>query len=338
MTKLLKIHKRSEMHKLYIAAEVIKNGGIVAFPTETVYGLGANALDKKAIDRIFKVKKRAKNDPIIVHVASINQCKKICYFNVIAKKLAEKFWPGPLTLVLKKKKCVPENVTAGLQTIAVRMPSNEIALNLIKLSNVPIGAPSANLFGKPSATTAKHVIEDFYGKIDIIIDSGKTRIGVESTVVDARKKPLTILRPGGLTKERIKKVIGDVILHDSVLEMGETEILSPGMYKRHYAPKAKMIVVEGKKERVIKKIKELQKKFESKKIGIIAFRKGCYKGNVKVLGTNTKEVARNLFEVLREFDKENVDIIISECYHTRGLGLAITNRLKRASGFNIIKV
>ena len=237
---------------LHKAVRIIKKGGLVAFPTETVYGLGANALDKKAVRKIFKVKKRPLDNPIIVHIAEIED------LNLLAKNIPEevkiltkKFWPGPLTLVLFKKKIVPEEVTAGTNTVAIRMPDNEIALRLIRSSGVPIAAPSANLAGKPSSTIAQHVFEDLGDKIDLIFDGGPTKIGVESTVVDLTVQPPQILRPGGISFEELKRVIKNIQLHPSLLSEIRfasqlfNGVKSPGMKYRHYAPKASLILVEG---------------------------------------------------------------------------------------------
>jgi len=322
------------------AAKIIKRGGLVAFPTETVYGLGANALDKKAVRKIFEVKKRSLDNPVIVHIA------KAKHLNLLARKipdevkiLVKKFWPGPLTLALFKKKIVPNEVTAGSNTVAIRMPKNKIALELIKVSKVPIAAPSANLAGRPSPTIAKHVFEDLGDKIDLILDGGKTKIGVESTVLDLTVNPPLILRPGGISLEKLRKILKDVKLHPFLKgeKLKEKIVKSPGMKYRHYAPKAPLILVEGKDQ--IAKIQKLIKYYQKKKqtVGVMATKetKRFYKkaNLVLVVGSRKKleEVARNLFKTLREFDRKKIDIILTEGFPEKGIGFAIMHRLKKAA-------
>lgn len=343
-TKVIKIDpKKIDRRKISIAANIIKNGGTVAFPTETVYGLGANALNSKAVMKIFKAKKRPPDNPIIIHVCKKEDIYKLAE-NVpkFAEILMKKFWPGPLTLLLSKSKIVPYTTTGGLDTVCIRMPSHAIALALIRMSEMPIAAPSANLAGKPSPTTAKHVLEDLEGRINAVIDGGKTKIGVESTVLDITGKYPTILRPGGVTAEELKKVLGVVRVHKlakAKMKIEDAVALSPGMKYRHYAPKAKMILVEGSEEKIIEKVQELVEGYGNKKVGILSFTGYNYKlGKEKFLGKNLKEAARKLFTALREFDFENVDMIIAEGCSTKGIGLAIMNRLRKASGYNIIKV
>ncbi len=310
-------YKTENLKHIAVAAAVIQKGGLVAFPTETVYGLGANALDATAVRSIFIVKGRQCDNPIIVHVADQKQLKKIVIdIPITAKKLIKKFWPGPLTLVLKKKKNVPKDVTAGLNTVAVRMPANRIALALIKKAGVPIAAPSANLSGRPSPTNAKHVLDDLNGKIDYIIDSGKTHIGVESTVLDLTTSPPTLLRPGAISKEQIEKVICEIAVH-KVLD--SNVLKSPGMKYKHYAPKAKIVFYKSEKMQLA--AKELVKK--GKKIAILRFNK------------HPKEIAKNLFAYLRNWDKKGIDIILCEPLDKikkEGIGLAVVDRLKRAAG------
>ena len=230
-----------EEKKLKRAAEIIRKGGLVAFPTETVYGLGANALNRKAVIKIFEAKGRPMDNPLIVHISDMKMIREIAKMNEIAERLAKKFFPGPITLVVDKKEVIPPEVTAGLETVAIRMPSHPIALKLIKVSGVPIAAPSANLAGKPSPTKTEHVIDDLYGKVDLILDGGETNIGVESTVVDTTVYPVEILRPGGLPIEEIRKVV-DVKTFDRKVGVPK----SPGMKYRHYAPEAELIVLYGK--------------------------------------------------------------------------------------------
>ena len=337
MSKIIKINKNSpEVSKIKLAAEVIKKGGLVAFPTETVYGLGADALNEKAVKKIFKVKGRPADDPIIVHVADRKELKRLAEeIPEEAEELIERFWPGPLTLVLKKTERVPKVTTGGLETVAVRMPDNAIALSLIKEAGTPIAAPSANLFGKPSPTSAKHVEHDLGGKVDLIIDGGSTRIGVESTVLDVTSSPPVLLRPGGVTLEELKEVVGEILLHPAVKGRASKVARAPGMKYRHYAPKAKLILVEGKPERVRRKIQQLLKKFKSPGV-ITTNEKHSYNGEVVFVGSEAKEIARNLFKVFREFDERGVDVILAESISETGLGLAVMNRLKKAA-YKIIR-
>jgi len=337
MSKIIKINKNSpEVSKIKLAAEVIKKGGLVAFPTETVYGLGADALNEKAVKKIFKVKGRPADDPIIVHVADRKELKRLAEeIPEEAEELIERFWPGPLTLVLKKTERVPKVTTGGLETVAVRMPDNAIALSLIKEAGTPIAAPSANLFGKPSPTSAKHVEHDLGGKVDLIIDGGSTRIGVESTVLDVTSSPPVLLRPGGVTLEELREVVGEILLHPAVKGRASRVARAPGMKYRHYAPKAKLILVEGKPERVRRKIQQLLKKFKSPGV-ITTNEKHSYNGEVVFIGSEAKEIARNLFKVFREFDERGVDVILAESISETGLGLAVMNRLKKAA-YKIIR-
>ncbi|MCW1296929.1 MAG: L-threonylcarbamoyladenylate synthase [Candidatus Parvarchaeota archaeon] len=343
MTKILKIRNESDFEKIRIAASVIKKGGLVAFPTETVYGLGANALDVNAVKRIFEVKKRPLDNPIIVHIANKMEIYQLSRdVPSYAKKLIKKFWPGPLTLVLKKAEIVPKITCANLDTIAIRMPDNKIALTLIKEAGVPIAAPSANLAGKPSPTSAQHVIQDLYGKIDIIIDGGPTRIGIESTVINLTASPPVLLRPGGITFEQLRKFLPKLGIHPSIKgEFLKEHAISPGMKYRHYAPSAEMVVIEGEHRNVRRKINELVQIYKKKKkrIGIITTSEFSYDADViKFIGKTPASIAKNLFRTLREMDDEKVDLIIAEGVKEDGLGLAIMNRLRKASSFNVINV
>ena len=348
-TLLLKVDsKKLEIDKIQVAANIIKDGGIVAFPTETVYGLGADALNPKAVMKIFKAKNRPADDPIIVHIAKKEDVYRLAR-NVpeAAEKLMSCFWPGPLTLVLKRSELVPDITVAGLDTVGIRMPNNRVALVLISESNTPISAPSANLFGKPSPTTAEHVINDLAGRIDAILDAGPTNIGVESTVMDMTTSFPQILRPGGTTYEELRRVLGNVELHPIAAANKKVRVIkvrSPGMKHRHYAPDSEMVVVEGEFDKVVKKIGELAKLHlaEGRKVGILTTNESQpnYKADiVKSLGSRNDmaTIAKNLFRLLREFDKEKVDIIIAEGITPQGLGLAVMNRLRRAANFNIIK-
>jgi len=349
-TLLLKVDsERPEIEKIRVAANVIRKGGIVAFPTETVYGLGADALNPEAVTKVFKAKNRPADDPIIVHIARKEDVYRLARsVPKAAERLMAQFWPGPLTLVLKRSKLVPDITTAGLDTVGIRMPSNKVALTLISESKTPISAPSANLFGKPSPTTAEHVINDLAGRIDIILDAGPTKIGVESTVIDMTASIPQILRPGGTPYEKLSSVLGEVELHPIAIANRKVRVVearSPGMKHRHYAPDAEMVVVEGEFDKVIRKIQELASLYmaEGKRVGILATDESLVKYSadvVKSLGSreDLATIAKNLFRLLREFDKEKVDIIIAEGITTQGLGLAVMNRLRRAADFNIIKV
>jgi L-threonylcarbamoyladenylate synthase len=347
-TLILKVdYEKPDGEKINLAAEVIRRGGLVAFPTETVYGLGADALNPDAVREIYTVKMRPLDNPIIVHVASKNDVYRLAEsIPERAEKLMDIFWPGPLTLVLKASRIVPRVITGGLDTVAIRMPKHKVALALIRASETPIAAPSANLAGKPSPTVAEHVIQDLYGRIDVIIDAGPTNIGVESTVLDLTCDPPQILRPGGATYEELRNVLGEVDIHPSALAKSELHVeraRSPGMKHKHYAPKAEMILVEGEFYLIVGKIRELAEQHTKagRKVGVLATDESMsnYKvGIVKSLGSrrDLSLAAKNLFKVLREFDEEGVDLIIAEGFPQEGLGLAIMNRLRRAANYNII--
>ena len=334
--------------KIHAAAHIIQLGGLVAFPTETVYGLGADALNPTAVLALFEAKKRPLDNPPIVHVADPKEvCRLVEEVPKKASVLMDRFWPGPLTLIFKRSSLVPQVTVAGLDTVAIRMPNHKVALELIKHSRCPIAAPSANLAGKPSPTTAQHVLEDLNGRIDCILDGGATKIGVESTVVDLSVDPPMLLRPGGTPFEALKKVLCDLKLHafvEAEQELSMQQIRSPGMKHKHYAPKAQVILVEGDVPAVKDKIKELAESYRLKgeKVGILATdeTQSAYKADVvKSLGSrfDLAAVAQNLFRLLREVDAENVDVIIAEGVPSEGLGLAVMNRLRKASGYHIIK-
>ena len=331
--------KKPEKFIIQKAAKIIKKGGLVAFPTETVYGLGANALNKRAVKKIFEIKGRPLDNPIIVHIADVKDIFKLAKsIPKEAEILIKKFWPGPLTLVLFKKKIIPDEVTANSNTVAIRMPKNKIALELIKTAKIPLAAPSANLAGKPSPTTAQHVFEDLGNKVDLILDGGKTKIGVESSVVDLTVHPPQILRPGGVSFEELKKVLKDVQLHPSLLgKKFNGQVKSPGMKYRHYSPQAPLILFNEKES--IKKIKNLIKKYQKqgKKVGVLSpdETKKFYQSADLILSPgskkNLKKVAQNLFKTLRKFDQMKADIILAECFPEKGIGFAIMHRLRKAS-------
>jgi len=348
-TVLLKVNPQTpEIEKIRVAAEFIKTGGLVAFPTETVYGLGANALDARAVHALFEAKKRPLDNPPIVHVCDIKDVFRLVEeIPVKAEKLMKLFWPGPLTLILKHSGIVPSVTVAGLDTIALRMPRHNVALALIRESQCPISAPSANLAGKPSPTTAKHVMEDLDGRIDAVLDTGPTVVGVESTVVDVTVDPVQVLRPGGTPLEALREVVGEVGLNSAVT--AEKPVLvekarSPGVKYRHYAPSADVVVVEGELRAMVDKVNELATYYmrRGSKVGILCTDEtlGSYQADVvKSLGSrsNLASVAQNLFARLREFDLEGVDFILAEGVPLEGLGLAVMNRLRRASGYKIVK-
>ncbi|AEH25505.1 L-threonylcarbamoyladenylate synthase [Pyrococcus yayanosii] len=340
MTIVINMRRGLDKRKLMVAARLIREGKLVAFPTETVYGLGADALNERAVRRIFEAKNRPADNPLIVHIADFEQLKELAQeIPKEAKLLAERFWPGPLTLVLLKAENVPRVTTGGLDAVAVRMPAHEIALALIRLSGKPIAAPSANISGRPSPTTAEHVAEDLYGKIECIVDGGETRIGVESTVIDLTERPPVLLRPGGLPLEDIEAVIGKVRIHPAVFGKKTDVAKAPGMKYRHYAPRAEVIVVEGSRERVEAKIAEVVEELKRKglRVGVIG-RESYGADEFYHLGETVEEVARNLFRALREMDKRGVDVIVAEGVEEKGLGLAVMNRLRKAAGYKIIRV
>lgn len=330
------------------AAEIIKNGGLVAFPTETVYGLGADALNPKAVSALFEAKKRPLDNPPIVHVSKHVTIERLVEeIPSKARVLMEKFWPGPLTLIFKRSPAVPEVTVAGLDTIAVRMPRHNVALALIEESGCPIAAPSANLAGKPSPTSADHVLADLDGRIDAVLDAGSTMVGVESTVLDLTVDPPELLRPGGTPYEALVELLGQVRLNpvavsDKALSIQKAR--SPGMKHRHYSPDAEVVVVEGELAGVIERIKKLAEDYAKvgKGIGVLCTDEtvGNYAGlAVKSLGSreDLSEIARNLFKLLREFDREGAEVIFAEGIPSEGLGLAVMNRLRRAAGYRIIK-
>jgi len=305
------------------AAEIIRKGELIAFPTETVYGLGANALDPEAVKKIFLAKGRPSDNPLIIHIAKKEQLSEIAKMKPSKKKLAEKviqrFWPGPLTIILEKTEKIPFKVTGGLNTVAVRMPKNEIALKLINYSKVPIAAPSANLSGKPSGTCLEDVFEDFNGKISGIIKSKSCEIGLESTVVDLTGEKPILLRPGGISFEKLKKVFPNLKIY-SCRRIKKAK--SPGMRYKHYSPNAKIILFEKSAHHKIP-IYERKYKDRNKKVKVI-------------LSKKTKNFSKNLFKLFRQCDKENVDYILISSVNEKGIGLALMNRIRKAT-FKIIK-
>ena len=325
------------------AGEILRGGGLVAFPTETVYGLGADALNEEAAQKIYAAKGRPSDNPLIVHIADPEALERIVEtVPEEAKALADAFWPGPLTMIFHKKDCVPYGTTGGLSTVAVRMPSDEIARELIRRGGGYVAAPSANLSGRPSPTTAQHVYEDMNGRIPMILDGGPVRIGLESTIVDMTETPPDILRPGYITLSMIRKIVGKAEV-DRGLTAADSKIRpkAPGMKYRHYAPRAELLIVEGPVERVVSYINE--KCSASGDVGVICTeetRERYPSGDVKCIGSRRDErsIASHLFAILREFDEDNVRRIYSESFDTPGLGQAIMNRLLKAAGHRRIDV
>jgi L-threonylcarbamoyladenylate synthase len=329
-------------------ARLIRAGELVAFPTETVYGLGANALDGRAVYKIFEAKGRPADNPLIVHISNKEQLTELTTgVGDIGLKLMDAFWPGPLTIVVRKSRLVPDVVTAGLDTVAVRMPRHPVALSLIRSAGVPIAAPSANISGSPSPTTANHVARDLSGRIHLILDGGPCKVGVESTVLDITGTLPVLLRPGGITVEMLEQVVGQVEVDPGVVRpVQDQPVKSPGMKYRHYSPKARMVIVEGGLRDIVKKITSLADAYRSQgmRVGILATQQtySQYKSydNVIILGDreHPDTIAESLFSALRQLDEERVDIILAEGITREGVGLAIMNRMDRAAAFSIIRV
>ncbi len=329
------------------AAGVIRSGGLVVFPTETVYGLGASAFDSRAVERIYAVKGRPLDNPVIVHICDLGQLELVASrVPEEAYRLVERLWPGPLTILLPRSPKVPNVVTAGLDTVAVRMPAHPVALELIRSAGVPIAAPSANLSGKPSPTRGEHVIEDLYSKVEVILDAGETLYGVESTIINLLSDPPILLRPGAYPVEEVERILGrSVVVPEFARGLGEAErALAPGMKHRHYAPDTPLILVEtdsyDEPQHLVEAVRRLilEYKMRGLKVAVISYTETYryYEGlvdKVLVMGSrgNVYEVARNLFATLRAIDKLGVDVAVVEGVEERGLGLAVMNRLRRAS-------
>lgn len=337
--------KNSEDYdKIKDAAQIIKNGGLVLFPTETVYGIGANGLDEVAVKKIFEAKGRAQDNPLILHISNFEMLDKIATdITELEHKLMDFFWPGPFTIILNKKEIVPSVVTGGLNTVAVRMPSNKIANRLIQYADVPIAAPSANVSGRPSGTCLDDIYEELATKMDYIIDGGKCEVGLESTVVKVENGEVRILRPGKITKEQIEQVVrakyDKHIFED--LKPGE-QVLSPGMKYKHYAPQTRCVLVYSEStDKMVEKINELSKNY--KKVSVICASEDKLKytaDNVLVYGSkcNLEEIASNIFTLLRKVDSKNSDIVFIEGIKKEGIGVAIMNRLIRACSHEYIEV
>ncbi len=321
------------------AAEILKNGGIVAIPTETVYGLAASAYDEDAIKKIFEAKGRPQDNPLIVHISDLDMAKEIVEdFNPDAKLLAEKFWSGPLTIILKRNSKIPKVVSAGLDTLAIRMPSNEVARELILSSGLPLAAPSANTSGSPSPTSAEHVLADLDGKIDAVIMSKPCNVGVESTVISLAEKPYRILRPGAVTTEEIKALLPDTVVDKAILEeiKNDQKVASPGMKYKHYSPKTKLFLVEGESEDfcsfVNQQVDSLAVCFDEEKDKITIKKLPYGKSG------DDSEKAKHLFDILRKVDKTGVSTVFVHAPRKEGIGLAVYNRLIRAAAFKVINL
>ena len=336
-----------DLHLVDEAAASIKEGGTVLFPTETVYGLGADALNPEAVKKIFEAKGRPQDNPLIIHVASKDISRFVKDVPDIAQKIMDKFWPGPLTMVLNKKDIVPDVTSANLSTIGVRMPNNKVALKLIELSGTAIAAPSANISGRPSPTDIERCEEDLLGKVNYIIGGEKCQVGVESTIVDCTVNPPIVLRPGGITLEMLKEIDPSIELDKGLMKKPEKDFKpkAPGMKYKHYAPKAKVRIISGENENVVKKTQELAHSYieEGKKVGILSSKENAEnynEGEVIIIGSMNKleEVAQNLFEDLRKFDDIGMDIILAEAFEEQGVGIAVMNRLKKSAGYDIIEV
>lgn len=336
-----------DMQAIKKAGDILKEGGLVAFPTETVYGLGGNALDPRASMKIYAAKGRPSDNPLIVHIAELEQLKKITTeIPEGAKILADKYWPGPLTMILPKAEIVPDETTGGLKSVAVRFPSDRIAQELIKAAGGFVAAPSANTSGRPSPTLAEHVEEDLGDAIEMIIDGGQVGIGLESTIVDFTEEIPVVLRPGYISLEMLQETLGEVRM-DKGLLITDSSVRpkAPGMKYRHYAPKADLSIVEGPMEQVVDAINRFAEEAVGKgeKVGIIATDEtiGNYSGGiVRSIGSREEEetIAHHLYEVLREFDSDDVTAIYSEAFYTPKMGQAIMNRLLKAAGHKIINI
>lgn len=348
-TKTVKIDSNNiDQNAMAEAAEIIRQGGLVAFPTETVYGLGADALRPEASKKIYEAKGRPSDNPLIVHICEFEQLISIAKeVPKEAKVLADAFWPGPLTMIVWKNDRVPYATTGGMDTVAIRMPNHPIALSLIRESGCMIAAPSANTSGRPSPTLAAHVEEDLAGKISMILDGGAVGIGIESTIIDLSEEVPMILRPGYITKEMLEDVLGKEVRIDPgiIASTSNKKPKAPGMKYKHYAPKADLVLVEGKEAAVVAKINERvqEKQAQGIKVGVIATdeTKGSYQADYVVsIGSRTDEdgIARHLYQILREFDEWEVGAIYSESFSTPRIGQAIMNRLMKAAGHQVLTV
>ena len=341
-SKYINLKDNQNYEKIKEPAQAIKQGNLVLFPTETVYGIGANALDEKAVKKIYEAKGRASDNPLIAHISNLEMLiKLVTEIGEREKKLIEKFWPGPLTIIFNKSNIVPNIITAALETVAIRMPSNEIAKRLIEYSGVPIAAPSANISGKPSGTIVEDILEELDGKVEYIIDGGMVDIGLESTVIRVIDGKVHILRPGKITKEDIESLGIEVEIEKQILgkyEEGE-KVLSPGIKYKHYAPNTKCILVySNNNEKMVEKINEVS---NEKNAVILCRTSNLEKYNATnklAMGNTLEEICNNIFTLLRKVDKYNAEIVLIEGVQKDGLGLAIMNRLLRACAYNYIEI
>lgn len=347
ITKVIAISNENRTATLREAGEIIKAGGLVAFPTETVYGLGGDALNPSSSKKIYEAKGRPSDNPLIVHIAEEEALSAIVEeVPEKAKRLAALFWPGPLTLILKKSARVPLETTGGLDTVAVRMPVHDVALEFIKAAGGYVAAPSANRSGRPSPTTASYVAEDMAGRIEMILDGGQATLGLESTIVDLTVEPPMILRPGFVTEEMLAVALGEVVVDETLLraESGQAP-KAPGMKYRHYAPKGELVIFKGSEEAVTAGINERLRagRADHKKTGVIATDETLerYEADVRYsVGRrgSAKEAAERLYRILRECDDAGVELICSECFESAGVGAAVMNRMVKAAGHHIIEV
>ncbi|WP_425058664.1 Threonylcarbamoyl-AMP synthase [Sporomusa carbonis] len=341
-TKYYKVDlSEPDLSVLAAAADILKQGGLVAFPTETVYGLGANGLDAHAVAGIFRAKGRPADNPLILHIDSPDKINDLAVsVPGSAQALIGQYWPGPLTVIVERRSCVPDAVTGGLNTVAVRLPASLIARELIRLAGVPVAAPSANISGRPSPTAAQDVLADMDGKIDAVIDAGPCAIGVESTVVDCTTPVPTLLRPGGITYEMLTAVLGEVEV-DPALAGSRAVPKSPGMKYTHYAPLAPMFLVEGDRSIVVREVQ--QALAAGKRVGAVVSAEtaaGLPPAAITVVygsHADAHAIAANLYTALRSFDNKAVDVIYAEGIAEQGLGLAVMNRMRKAAGYRIIR-
>ena len=324
------------------AAEIIKAGGLVALPTETVYGLGADGLNPSAVAKIFEVKGRPQDNPLILHIAEADQLDALCHdIPRAAYVLAERFWPGPLTMVLPARDCIPKCTTAGLSTVAVRCPDNAVTRDIIRRAGVPIAAPSANISGKPSTTTAQHVLDDHNGKIPLIVDGGACRVGVESTIVDLTEARPRLLRPGGITPEQLLEVLGDLVVDKAVTAQIDQDavVKAPGMKYRHYAPQCQVVIVAGSREKAARYIRAHYAPGD--RVLCFAEELALYDGCDPLAYGQEADVSTlsaGLFAALRELDDPKVAKVYARCPVGGGVAYAVQNRLKKAAAFQIIDV
>ena len=346
IVKILSLEDGGEI-ALKRAAEIIKDGGLVVFPTETVYGIGGDATNPKAAKKIYAAKGRPSDNPLIIHISTPEEAEKYAYTSGLYYKLAERFMPGPITLILKAKDSIPPETRGGLETVAVRCPEHKVARELIRLAGVPIAAPSANISGSPSPTSAKHVIDDMNGRVDMIIDGGEAEFGLESTILKIDENDtITLLRPGRITQKDIEACIGKIEISGAVtaaLAEGE-RVLSPGMKYRHYAPKCPVVLIDGAPSAAVRFIKE---DAEDKRVAVVAYTEDTElfsdelnAAEIIDFGARSDELtqAHRLFSLLREADKKSFDKIYAPLPSKEGIGLALYNRMIRAAAYNIVKL